>query len=279
MAERARVFTCRRGLAALTLAAAIAAYGAPTSTGATRAAGTAPDSCSAAAVPTAATSPVLRARTTMIALSGAPFGVTTTPDGRRSFVAELGPSSAIAVFSDTGAAPRLIRTVPVPGLPFGLALVDRGRYLLAAGGTGATVVSVARAEAGAAHAVLGVVREPAAARSGGGGAIEVTASPDGRFAFVSLEGGAQIAVYNLAAELADQFRGAGYVGSVRVGLLPVGLAVSPDGRWLYVTSEIAGSALPSLRSGYRGTHGTLSVISLARAEHGPAHAVVATVDR
>jgi DNA-binding beta-propeller fold protein YncE len=47
------------------------------------------------------------------------------------------------------------------------------------------------------------------------------------------------------------------------------MAVAPDGRWLYATSEVA--------AGTSGEQGTLSVISLARAETDPAASVVATV--
>jgi len=236
----------------------------------------APDACSAAVVPTAAQSRALSVPTTTIGVRGFPFGIATTPDGRWSFLAEGGPSSAIAVFSDGRSAPRLVRTIAVPGNALGVGLADEGRYLLIANGDGATVVSVARAEAGAPHPVLGVLRAPARAGLVGGGAIEVASSPDGRFAFVSLEGSAELAVYDLRAALAEHFGGAGYVGSVPVGRLPVGLAVSRDGRWLYAISEIAtGRSHPRL--GYRGSHGTLSVVNMATAERDPRDAVVATV--
>jgi DNA-binding beta-propeller fold protein YncE len=48
--------------------------------------------------------------------------------------------------------------------------------------------------------------------------------------------------------------------------------VSPDGRWLYATSEVAAGGSES------GGQGTLSVISLDRAETDPAGSVVTTVD-
>ena len=51
---------------------------------------------------------------------------------------------------------------------------------------------------------------------------------------------------------------------------PVGLAVSPDGQWLYATSELARAAPASAQ-------GTLTVISLRRAETDPAASLVATV--
>jgi DNA-binding beta-propeller fold protein YncE len=211
----------------------------------------------------------------MIGLRGLPFGVATTPNGRWSFVAEEATTSAIAVFSDARFAPRLVRAITIPGDAVGVGLADDGRYLLVANGDGATVVSVARAEAGAPRPVLGVLREPARARPGGG-AIEVTSSLDGHYVFVSLEGAGELGVYDLRTALADQFRGGGYVGSVPLGQLPVGMAVSPDDRWLYATSEIATSTLRAGR-GYQGTHGTLSVISITKAERDPADAVVATV--
>jgi DNA-binding beta-propeller fold protein YncE len=53
-------------------------------------------------------------------------------------------------------------------------------------------------------------------------------------------------------------------------LAPVGLAFSPDGRWLYSTSE--GVKLPS-------AVGSLSVIDVAKAETDPAHIVVADSNR
>jgi DNA-binding beta-propeller fold protein YncE len=91
-----------------------------------------------------------------------------------------------------------------------------------------------------------------------------------RLAFVSLEDTAQIAVFNLQRALAHGFGPADYLGSIPAGLAPVGLAVSPDGRWLYATSEVA-------RGGARGGLGSLSVISVPRAATDPAHAVVSTV--
>jgi DNA-binding beta-propeller fold protein YncE len=58
----------------------------------------------------------------------------------------------------------------------------------------------------------------------------------------------------------------------------VGTAVSPNGRWLYATSEQGvGVPRPSSPSFTAGGYGTLSVIDVARAERSPASSVVATV--
>jgi DNA-binding beta-propeller fold protein YncE len=271
---RAAVLSIMVGLLAVVLVAGCGSSAKPSRT--TAGVQPAPDACSAAIVPTAASTRASSARTATIELGGLPFGVASTPDGHWSFVAEEAATSRIAVFSDRSFSPRLVRTISVPGRAVGVGLADDGRYLLIANGDGATVVSVTRAEAGAPHPVLGVLHEPASAGRGGEGAIEVTSSQDGHLAFVSLEGSARLAVYDLRAALADDFRGADYVGSVPVHQSPVGMAISPDGRWLYATSEVAKmSAQPGL--GYRGTHGTLSVISVATAGRNPAAAVVATV--
>jgi len=168
----------------------------------------------------------------------------------------------------SGHAPELARVIKVPGPTAGAALSANGRLLLVAGGAGdATVISVQAAEQGRRHAVLGKLVRPGGGTSDG--AIEAAVTPDGRFVFVSLEDADEIAVFDLARAMAAGFRaGSGYIGTIRTGIAPVGLAVSPDGDWLYATSE---SESPG------GNVGTLSVISVARAESDPAESVLASI--
>jgi DNA-binding beta-propeller fold protein YncE len=221
------------------------------------------DACSTAV----ASARPLAVRTAFVSLAAPPFGIAVTPDGRWSFVAEAGGN--LAVLSSAGFRPRLVRTIAVPPDALGNSLTRDGRYLLVADGTaGATVVSVRKAEAGARGAVLGRLSQPG--EHGPGGAIEVASSPDGHYAFVSVEFEARVAVYDLRAALARHFRGSSYIGSIPLDQLPAGLAVSPDGRWLYATSElVAGSA--------SAPFGSLSVIRLATAGRRPSRSVVATV--
>lgn len=198
-------------------------------------------------------------------MNASPFGIAVTSDGRWSFVDEL---SGVAVLSGAGFRPRFVRTVAVPENAVGNSLTADGRYLLIAdGGDGAMVVSVQRAETGSQNAVLGTLTGAIGPGPGGGG-IEVVGSPDGHYAFVSLEDARELAVYDLRAALDHNFRKSSYVGAVPVGVAPVGMAVSPGGRWLYATSEAGGNG---------GNQGTLSLISIAAAEHDPAHAVIHTV--
>jgi DNA-binding beta-propeller fold protein YncE len=192
--------------------------------------------------------------------------VAETNDATWAFVAQ-NASDQVAVLSNRRMTMKLVREIALPvGPAAGEALTPDGRYLLVAAGDGAAVVEVDRAESGRPGAVLGVLS------AGAGGAVEVATSRDGRFAFVTLELGDQVAVFNLAAALADHFRGSHLVGTVTLGHAVAGIAVSPDGRWIYVTSELAAGPLTRAPQ-----YGTLSVLDLRRAETDPRAAVIANV--
>lgn len=197
----------------------------------------------------------------MVAVPPNPWGVVTTRDHQLAFVS-LNGADSVGLFRATS-DPSLVRQIEVPGAVFGEALTPDGRYLLGAdGGAGAWVIDVAAAEKGSSHAVLGDMTA-----GNGTGAIAVAVSPDGRYAFVSLEDAGQIAVFNLRHALAGGLGGAGYLGSILVGPTPTDVAFSPDGQWAYATSEG-----PDLN-----VAGTLDVISVRQAETDPAGAVVASV--
>ena len=224
--------------------------------------------CATATAPSAVLTGV---RTATVSVPGSPFGVAAAPEGQWAFVAV--PDGVEVLRADGSLAPAVVRTIPVGGSPAGVTITPDGRYLLAADGSGAVVISVARAERGTAGAVLGILSVP----SGGAladSAIEVAVPPDGQFAFVSLEYADRAVVFNLGKALRAGFGAADYVGSVPLGQAAVGMAVSPDGRWLYATSE----AVQSPHSPAGGQHGTLTVVGLRRAETDPASSVVATVN-
>lgn len=130
------------------------------------------------------------------------------------------------------------------------------------------MISVARAERGTAGAVLGTLTAPGGGARGGGdpvngSAIEAAVSPDGQFAFVTLEYADKAVVFNLARALRDGFVPADYVGATPLGLAAVGMAISPDGRWLYATSERRRpSGSSAVRPGGLSRPGTLTVVSV-----------------
>jgi DNA-binding beta-propeller fold protein YncE len=215
----------------------------------------------------------------MTPVPGGPFGVITSPDGRWVFVGD-GQGVTILRAATADAPPRVVRSVPLPGGQPGLgeALTPDGRYLLVAATSETDVLNVARLESGSAPEVAGSLSAP-------GGAIEVVTSANGRFVFTSLEGRGAVQVSDLARALSAGFRAGGVaVGQVPAPLAPVGEAVSPDGRWLYVTSEVRGSAgrlrRPATSRSCPGDPdslpGVVRVIDIAQAEHDPAAAVRAT---
>ena len=196
----------------------------------------------------------------MVKLGGQPFGVTTTPSGAHTFVT-LGNSVAVLA-NGSALAPTLLHTMSVPGAQKGDVVTSDDQELLVASGSGALVLNTKDAEHG--HVVLlGTLSSP-----GGRGAVEVELSPNGRFAFVTLQSSGGVAVFNLQEALAGNFAGA-FVGLIPTGVEPVGMATSPDGKWLYVTSiEKVKTSSPSA--------GLLSVVNLAKAEVNPAKSVVST---
>ncbi len=202
-------------------------------------------------------------RPSFVRLAGMPFAVTVTAGGQYSFVS-TGVGRSIEVLRSAGMlAPAPVRRIKVPAAPHGEAITPDGQYLLAASGSGAVVISVARAEHHRQGAVLGTLTSPH-----GAGAVEVALSRDGQFAFVTLENSGTMAVFNLRAALASGLRTSGFVGDLRLGINPIGMSVSQDGQWLYVTTQ---------KRTKTSEQGTLTVVSVPKAETSPAQAVQATV--
>ncbi|HMH94674.1 MAG TPA: protein kinase [Streptosporangiaceae bacterium] len=198
-------------------------------------------------------------------IGGTPFAVQESPDGKYTF-ATVGDGIALLQNNGSGSAPTFIRTVQAKGADKGLTLTPDGRYLLAAGNDDVIVINVQQAEQGAANPVAGVLDSPS-----GSGAIGVAASPDGKYAFLTLQNTTHMAVFNLAKALSSGFSPGDFVGFVPLGVQPVGIGTSADGKWLYVTSfQKAPGPMPA--------PGTLSVVSLPGAETKPATSVKAEVD-
>jgi serine/threonine protein kinase/DNA-binding beta-propeller fold protein YncE len=197
-----------------------------------------------------------------VTLTGMPFAVAVSGNGRWSFVSTGMGRSIEVLRAGGGLAPALAHRIMVPAPVRGEALTPDGQYLLAASGSGAVVLRAARAEHGRAGSVLGTLSSP-----GGAGAVEVALSRDGRFAFVTLQGSGTLAVFNLAAALASGLRDSGLVGTVRLGVSPIGVTMSPTGQWLYVTTQ---------KRDRQADQGALSVIDVRRAESAPARSVRST---
>jgi DNA-binding beta-propeller fold protein YncE len=191
-------------------------------------------------------------------VGGKPFGVAVTANGKYSFVST---GNDVVVLNNRGGslAPAPVATIPAHGADKGEAITPDGQYLLAAAGSGAYVISVREAEAAEGGAVLGALTSPS-----GGGAAEISVSPNSAYAFVTLQNSAEVAVFNLQKSLTGGFGRSGFVGMVPTGPDPVGIAQSPGGTWLYVAQE--GTQTPP-------AEGRLYVLNASRAETEPGTAV------
>jgi DNA-binding beta-propeller fold protein YncE len=215
--------------------------------------------------------------TASLALPGAPFAAIPTADGCTIFVSLTARGVGhIAVVQRTGGAVSLAHDVAIGnGLAGGMALSHDGKTLALANGSGVVLFDTARLTAGDGTPLA------SAGDGNNAGSIYAAITPDDRLLFVSDENIAGLSVYDLA-----KLRGgdSSAIGRVAAGFAPVGLAISPDGRTLYSTSEIATPAMGGVEScpGEGGSRratrqGVLTVVDVAKAATSPGSAVLARI--
>jgi DNA-binding beta-propeller fold protein YncE len=188
-------------------------------------------------------------------MPGRPFAAIATEDGTTLLVSLSGrdrTDGAIAVLHRQGAGFVLVRTVLIDGMPLGLALSHDGQRLALAAGDATLLLDVPSLISGEGQKLL--ARFP-----GESEAIYVAFSPDDRLLAISEERARRVT-------LVDPANPAAPPSSIAVGEAPVGLAFSPDGQFLYATSQAA-NRLGGPCGGDRGNGnvavGTVSAIDLA----------------
>jgi sugar lactone lactonase YvrE len=202
---------------------------------------------------------LLPGRPATAAVPGQPTAVVGTANGRWAFasVSTASGGAAVAVMALGQTPPRLVRLVSLPATlinGFGMAMTHDGRLLVVAGFTAIAVLSVQALEDGAHDPLVGVLDD------NGDGYFEVAVSGDDRYVFVTDETTGGVSVFDLATALEHGFSAPGVaVGIVSLAYGAVGIAMSPDGQQLYVTTMGVGAF---------GPHGRLWVIDTARAESG-----------
>ena len=175
-------------------------------------------------------------------------------------------TGGLAVMDTTKFAPQVIYRIPSSSLPKanGEALTPDHKHLLVASGTGAAVYSVSALE----HrlpAFVGQLSSPV-----GRYGVGVALSPDGKFAFVTLQhGDARVAVFNLRQALTKGFGPSNLVRTISVGSNPIGIAASRDGRYMYVAQGLADT---------NPGPGTLVILDIATAEKKSGQPIVHAVD-
>lgn len=214
-------------------------------------------------------------------VSGLPFGVAVTPDGRYALVGQ-GPGNVgnpdLDVLAIGRAGTTVLRTVVLPGdyHATGVALSRDGRYL-AVGLQPPTGEPLGYTDILSVRALITGQGDPVLATLNDGtlGQIEEAFSADGRYVFVSDEYSTAVSVFDLSVALAHGSTAPGVdVGQIPVSPGPVGLVASPDGQRLYLTSEASWATPTTVNPNV----GELSVLDVHTAEHDPAKAVLATVD-
>lgn len=119
---------------------------------------------------------------------------------------------------------------------------------------------------------------PIVASSNGGphaDSIYVAFTADRHLLLVANERSASLSVYD-TSDLPAHFK---VIGRVGVGAAPVGLAISPDGKYLYSTSEVGPGSWPPKCTSEGPPHpeGMLLVIDIAKAGSDRAHSVLGGV--
>ncbi len=193
-----------------------------------------------------------------------PYGAIVTADLSYTFVAL---PTAIEVLRNKAGIPAgpPVRTIPIPDHPHAQVITSDGRYLVTATDHGATVIRVSAAERpGPANPIAG---ELASGLSGNPGGDDLILSPDNQFVFIAMRYADKIGVFNLGEALHHGFGPSDLVGYFTAGVKPHGMAISPDGRWLYVTSRFA-------RPG--SLEGLITVLRVRKAELYPDQAKVSS---
>lgn len=215
-----------------------------------------------------------------MSVPGFPFSAVPSGDGCWVFVSlsDGHGNGSVTVLRNTQGAFALDRTVAVRTSAFGEALSPDQRLLAVTVRDGVDLLDVSRLEQPAADPLITWLRD------GGASPVYDAISRDNQLLFVSDERSHRISVFNLALVRNPQ-RGDVLIGHIPTGMAPVGLAVSPDGRWLYATNEVAmpGSGLPHscapplARYGNHHPVGLLLKIDISKAATDPRNAVVGAI--
>lgn len=215
-----------------------------------------------------------------------PFQALPSVDGCWVFVSMprrgRGPDGGVAVLRREAGRLAYDHEVTVPGGATGMALTHDGQTLLAVGGNDLTFIDVPNLVRGSRGAVLGAIHDPAAV-----GRVYVTISPDDRLALVADENSRAVSVIDLERARTSGYDAASTIGRIPMGLAPIAMVYTRDGRHVLVTNEVAVAGGPwprdcpregpSARSGETVPEGAIVIVDAERVGTDPQHAVDAAL--
>src|SRR5438270_7391986 len=222
-----------------------------------------------------------------VPLPGHPFSTVSSPDGCWLFVSltSSNPKSfnGVAVLSRGRGQVTLKKVFPGEAGPTGMTITHDGKLLVVADDEYVAFLDTAQMIAGRGDPILGYIKDADFA-----GSVYVNTTADDKFLFVSDENVETITVINLQRARAEGFKEAAIVGKIPTGGAPIALTFSPDGRWLYTTSQIAPESFgwpveckpegaDPATAQPRYPQGAIIVVDVAKAETDPAHSAVARV--
>lgn len=224
---------------------------------------------------------------TYVALPGHPFSTVSSPDGCWLYVSltSAHPKSmnGIALLSRLAGQIKLKQVFLVESGPTGLTLTHDGKLLIVADDTHVVFMDTSRMIEGRGDPILGYFSD-----GDFPGIVYVNTTADDRFLFMSDENAQTVTVVNLQQARDEGFKETAIVGKIPTGIAPIALTFSPDGRWLYTTSQIAPKdynwpieckpegADPATATP-RNPKGAIIVVDVTRAQTDPAHSIIARV--
>lgn len=221
------------------------------------------------------------AKPAVTAVDGRPFAAIPSDDGCWLFVSlsDRRGRGSLAVLRNVQGSFLVARMVPLSDAAFGEALSPNGQMLAVTTRDGVDLLDTSRLEQSAADPLITRLRD-----SGGAGPVYDVISRDNRLLFVSDEFAHRISVFNLAAARDPHYRSDALIGHIPMASDPVGLAVSPDGRWLYATNEVArhtadfpDRCTTPVRGGEEHPVGLLLKIDVAKAAIEPRNSILTAI--
>jgi DNA-binding beta-propeller fold protein YncE len=208
--------------------------------------------------------------TTQKLQNGGGYGIAVSRDGKYVFATNPDKLSVLTMNASHMATKQYGYTVAYQGeAARGVALTSDGKYAAVAVGNMIYVQFATAAEQNSGTTQAATLAVPNVRPVTDASGVAIT--PDNRWGFVTLRNSGKLAVFNMAKALTSGQNQPGvFVGTIALGIQPAGIAVSPDGLWLYVVS-----GAKKHTAAFGPSEGLISVLSVPKLETSPSSALVA----